>query len=65
MKVFGICASPRNNTTEYVLKNALDKLEKENFECEIFTCQAKDIKPCITAGNYGYADDNNDCNDVG
>lgn len=47
MKVFGICASPRNNTTEYVLKNALDKLEKENFECEIFTCQAKDIKPCM------------------
>lgn len=47
MKVFGICASPRDNTTEYVLKNALDKLEKENFECEIFTCQAKDIKPCM------------------
>lgn len=47
MKVFGICASPRNNTTEYVLKNALNKLEKENFECEIFTCQAKDIKPCM------------------
>ena len=22
MKIFGICASPRNNTTEYVLKNA-------------------------------------------
>lgn len=47
MRVFGICASPRNNTTEYVLKNALEKLEKHNFECEIFTCQAKDIKPCM------------------
>lgn len=47
MKVFGICASPRNNTTEYVLKKALDKLEKHDFETEIFTCQAKDIKPCM------------------
>ncbi len=47
MRVFGICASPRNNTTAYVLKNALEKLEKHNFECEIFTCQAKDIKPCM------------------
>ena len=47
MKVFGICASPRNNTTEYVLKNALDKLESHNFETEIFTCMGKDIKPCM------------------
>lgn len=47
MKVFGICASPRNNTTEYVLKKALDKLEEHDFETEIFTCQAKDIKPCM------------------
>jgi multimeric flavodoxin WrbA len=47
MKVFGICASPRNNTTAYVLKNALDKLENDGFETEIFTCQAKSIKPCM------------------
>ena len=47
MKVFGICASPRNNTTEYVLKNALDKLNQHNFETEIFTCHGKDIKPCM------------------
>lgn len=47
MKVFGICASPRNNTTEYVLKIALNKLEEHNFETEMFTCQAKDIKPCM------------------
>ena len=47
MKVFGICASPRNNTTEYVLKKALDKLEEHNFETEMFTCKAKDIKPCM------------------
>ena len=47
MKVFGICASPRNNTTEYVLKKALDMLEEHDFETEMFTCQAKDIKPCM------------------
>lgn len=58
MKVFGICASPRNNTTEYVLKNALDKLEKDNFECEIFTCQAKDIKPCM---HCDYCLENKEC----
>ena len=47
MKVFGICASPRNNTTEYVLKVALNKLEENDFETEMFTCQAKDIRPCM------------------
>ena len=47
MKVFGICASPRNNTTEYVLKNALDKLESHDFETEMFTCMGKEIKPCM------------------
>lgn len=47
MKVFGICASPRNNTTELVLKEALGQLEGDGFECEIFTCHAKSIKPCM------------------
>lgn len=47
MKVFGICASPRNNTTEHVLKEALDKLAERGFETEIFTCHGKDIKPCM------------------
>ena len=47
MKVFGICASPRNNTTEYVLKHALEKLEKDGFQTEMFSCQAKSIKPCM------------------
>ena len=47
MKIFGICASPRNNTTEYVLKNALAKLESHNFDTEMFTCMGKEIKPCM------------------
>lgn len=46
MKIFGICASPRNNTTLYVLKQALDNLEDE-FECEMFSCMGKTIKPCM------------------
>ena len=43
MKVFGICASPRNNATEHVLKTALNKLEDNGFDCEMFTCQAKSV----------------------
>ena len=47
MKIFGICASPRNNTTHYVLTEALNKLEQNNFSTELFSCQAKEIKPCM------------------
>lgn len=47
MKVFGICASPRNNTTEYVLSQALNKLNDDGFDTEIFTCMGKSIKPCM------------------
>lgn len=47
MKVFGICASPRNDTTYHVLRKAMSRLESHNFETEIFTCRAKDIKPCM------------------
>ena len=47
MKVFGICASPRSGTTQYVLSQALEKLESHNIETEIFTCQGKDLKPCM------------------
>lgn len=44
MKVFGISASPRKGTTEYVLTRAL-----EQFDCEtvIFSCNGKDLKPCL------------------
>lgn len=47
MKIFGICASPRNNTTEYVLSKAIDKLNQNGFDTEMFTCSAKNIKPCL------------------
>ena len=38
MKVFGICGSPRNDTTYHVLKEALDKLNNQGFETELFSC---------------------------
>ena len=47
MKVFGICGSPRNNTTYYVLKEALDKLNNHGFETELFSCFEKHIGPCM------------------
>ena len=47
MKVFGICASPRINTTYHVLNNALNILEKHGFETVSFNCNAKNIKPCM------------------
>ena len=47
MKVFGICASPRNNTTEYVLSKAIQQLGEKGFDTEIFSCMGKDIKPCM------------------
>ena len=47
MKVFGICASPRKSTTEYVLSKALEKLAKDNFETEMFSCHMKDLKTCM------------------
>ena len=47
MKIFGICASPRNNTTEYVLAQAVQRLADDGFDTEIFTCMGKDIKACM------------------
>ena len=47
MKVFGICASPRNNTTAYVLDKALSELNNQGFKTNVFNCQAKDLKPCL------------------
>ena len=46
MKVFGICGSPRNDTTYHVLKEALDKLNNHGFETELFSCFGKDKGFC-------------------
>jgi multimeric flavodoxin WrbA len=58
MKVFGICASPRIGTTHHVLTQALDKLEAGGFETEMFTCHAKDLKPCM---HCDYCLENKEC----
>ena len=47
MNIFGICANPRNNTTEHVLSKAMNKLDKDGFNTEIFTCMGKTIRPCM------------------
>ncbi len=47
MKIFGICGSPRASTTEYVIKNALEKLENNGFDTTLFSCIGKTIKPCM------------------
>ena len=47
MKVFGICGSPRASTTEYVIEDALTKLENNGFDTKLFSCAGKIIKPCM------------------
>lgn len=46
MKIYGISGSPRHQTTEYVLSQALDSLRKDGFEVELFSCAGKSIAPC-------------------
>ncbi|WP_458406383.1 flavodoxin family protein [Methanobrevibacter sp.] len=58
MKVFGICASPRKGTTDYVLNEALDILHNHGFETEKFTCHAKNLKPCM---HCDYCLENKEC----
>jgi multimeric flavodoxin WrbA len=58
MKVFGICASPRNSTTQHVLTQAMDILESHDFETEIFACHGKDIRPCM---HCDYCLENKEC----
>jgi multimeric flavodoxin WrbA len=44
--IVGICGSPRKQATEYVLREALDMLEKMGFETEFFTVRGKNIGFC-------------------
>ncbi len=45
--IIGICGSPRNGATEYVLKEALNMLEAKGFETKFFTVRDKKIGFCI------------------
>jgi len=44
--ILGICGSPRRQTTEHVLKEALGMLERMGFETQFFTVRAKNIGFC-------------------
>lgn len=45
--IIGICGSPRNGATEYVLKEALNMLEAKGFQTKFFTVRDKKIGFCI------------------
>jgi multimeric flavodoxin WrbA len=47
MIVVGICGSPREQATDYVLKLALDELRKQGIETHFFTVKGKKINFCI------------------
>jgi multimeric flavodoxin WrbA len=44
--IVGICGSPRAQATEYVLREALNMLEKMGFETRFFTVRGKNISFC-------------------
>ncbi len=44
--IVGICGSPRRYTTEYVLREALNMVEKTGFETKLFTVRGKSIGFC-------------------
>lgn len=68
MKIVGICGSPREGATEYLLRKALKDLEcEESFETEFITVKGKSISPCIhcnhcvkTKGKCSINDDMNE-----
>ena len=47
MLVIGICGSPRDKATNYVLKKALEELTKQKIETRYFSVKGKKINYCI------------------
>ena len=45
--IIGICGSPREQATDYVLKEALRMLNEKGFETQFWTAQGKWIEFCI------------------
>lgn len=46
MIVVGVCGSPRQQATEYVLAEALNILEKQGFKTKLWTVRGKEIAFC-------------------
>ena len=44
--IVGVCGSPRKRATDYVLREALNMLEKSGFETAFFTVRGKNIGFC-------------------
>jgi multimeric flavodoxin WrbA len=44
--IIGICGSPRQQATEYVLEEALQILEKKGFKTKLWTVRGKEIAFC-------------------
>ena len=44
--IVGICGSPRQQATEYILKEALRMLEGQGFETRFFTVRGKHVEFC-------------------
>lgn len=65
MKIVGICGSPREGASEYLLNRALNELEKEDsFETTFISVKDKSISPCThcnecteTKGKCSISDD--------
>src|SRR4030065_1171179 len=47
MIVVGICGSPREQATDYVLKEALRMLKEQDFETSFFTVRRKRVGFCL------------------
>ncbi len=45
--IVGICGSPRNQATEYVLEQALSMLKEKGFETALWTVRGKWLEFCI------------------
>lgn len=44
--ILGICCSPREEATDYALKEALHQVEEKGHETSFFTVRGKKISPC-------------------
>lgn len=56
--IVGICGSPRDGATEFVLKKALNNLEVIGFKTKFYTVRNKEIGFCI---HCDYCLKNNEC----
>lgn len=67
MKILGICGSPREGASEFLLKRALKEMEDDGFETIFISVKDKSISPCIhcndclhTKGKCSIEDDMNE-----